>query len=56
MGVSDQLHAPATLSQKKITQVITGQEAGWDPKPSWTRCGREKKSILRLPWEILFRS
>jgi len=40
--VSGQLHAPAALSPVKEPLVPIGQEAGWAPKPFWSRWFGEK--------------
>jgi len=42
------------------TAAFTGQEAGWDPEPFWTRCRREKfptpdrpvRSLIAIPTEL----
>jgi hypothetical protein len=41
MEASDQLHAPASLSQKR-TPVPTEEEAGWAPEPIWTSARKEQ--------------
>jgi hypothetical protein len=45
--MSDQFHAPATLSPRKERQVRIRQEAGWDPEPVWTQWRQKKTALYR---------
>jgi hypothetical protein len=46
--VSGQLQAPASLPPGKDPVVPTGYEAGWAPKPFWTRWSAIAKEGRKL--------
>jgi len=47
MGMSDQLHAHATLRPGKEPPVVTEQEAGWMPWLVWMLQRRNKSVFAR---------
>jgi hypothetical protein len=48
VGVSGQLHAPATLPPGEAPPAPTGEQAGWAPELVWTLWGREKNLLPLL--------
>jgi len=42
MGISGQLHVPATLARVQVIPVPTEELAGWAPEPVWILKRREK--------------
>jgi hypothetical protein len=53
MGVSGQLHAPASLYPGKGPPVPIVQEAGWAPEPVWTLLLKlKKKSNSHLTFNV----